>query len=255
MGDRDQADPALIPEAYDLDDPRYLMRTGHMDYKANYQLLNDNLTDFSHVSYVHANSFGVTEYWARVRPVVKPIERGIRVSRWVNLAAEAVSADAPTKSLSTGGSFPTAIYQSYDFLAPGILNMYTAVHRPDDIPADGVSRSEADPIMANVTSQAVTPMTEGSTRYFFSWGPRVQDGGVGEADAMLEVAKKAFAEDLEVIEAQQAVIDLCGPGREMLTTADVGPVQMRAVMRKLMRAEQPEGADEGNDARLDGAPA
>jgi phenylpropionate dioxygenase-like ring-hydroxylating dioxygenase large terminal subunit len=36
-----------------------------MDYDANYQLINDNLTDFTHLSYVHPNSFGTSDEFAR----------------------------------------------------------------------------------------------------------------------------------------------------------------------------------------------
>jgi phenylpropionate dioxygenase-like ring-hydroxylating dioxygenase large terminal subunit len=83
MGDPSLADEALIPPAVGYDDPRYILRHGNIDYAANYQLINDNLTDFSHLSYVHANSFGSTELWARIRPLIKVIDRGIRVTRWV----------------------------------------------------------------------------------------------------------------------------------------------------------------------------
>lgn len=241
MGDPGRADPSLIPQVLGLGDPKYVMRTGSIDYKANYQLINDNLTDFSHVSYVHANSFGATDHWAVHRPVVKVIDRGIRVTRW-NAANDSIKEDSAIKDLRGDRSIPTAMYQRYDFVAPGILIMYSAVHHRKNMPEDGVSPPVAEPLMENVTSQAVTPMTDGTSRYFFSWGPRRSDGGDAMADNMLAVAHKAFAEDREMIEAQQSIIDRTGTGRQMMTSADVGPVQMRAVLRKLCRAEQPDGA-------------
>src|SRR5205814_1975289 len=58
MGEAAEADPALIPPAVGLDHPDYILGHGHLDYAAEARLINDNLLDFSHLSYVHANSFG-----------------------------------------------------------------------------------------------------------------------------------------------------------------------------------------------------
>ena len=73
--------PAVGPE-----DPRYTLRTGQMDYDANYQLINDNLTDFTHLSYVHPNSFGTSDEFAR---------RGQRNSTSPHKALRAPSCNSP----------------------------------------------------------------------------------------------------------------------------------------------------------------
>ncbi len=236
LGDAAAADETLIPAAVGYDHPDYVLRHGNMDYAANYQLINDNLTDFSHLSYVHANSFGATEHWARSRPTIKVIDRGIRVSRWIAAEDQGLKQDAPAASRA-GWSGPVALYSTYDYLAPGVLLMKSGMYRPEDMPADRVSPPVAAAITENFTSQAVTPLTERSTRYFFSWGPTRATGDEAMADGMRALAETAFTEDREMIEAQQAMIDL-KPGREMLTSADVGPVQMRAVLRKLIKAER-----------------
>jgi phenylpropionate dioxygenase-like ring-hydroxylating dioxygenase large terminal subunit len=244
MGDPDKADDSLIPEAVGFDDPEYVLRAGHIDYQAYYQLINDNLTDFSHLSYVHANSFGATDAWANSRPHVRRIDRGIRVSRWL-LQKDAMREGKAAGMKGTDG----ALWQTYDFLAPGILLMYSATYSAEMMPADGVSPPEGEPISANFTSQAVTPMRGNTARYFYSWGPRRKDGGEEMADQMFAVAQMAFAEDREIIEAQQRVIDL-KPGVEVLTSADVGPVQMRSVIRQLFRAENQEDPQAEVEAAL-----
>ena len=234
MGDPAKADEALIPPAVGLDHPDWTLRSGHMDYEANYQLINDNLTDFTHLSYVHAKSFGATEAFARTRPTVERLERGVRIWRWIT---EGLRADAPTTvhRRAEGDN-----WQSYDFLAPGVLLMHTAI-----FPAGTAARfgggapdlSQAAPLSENFTSQAVTPMSERTSRYFFSWGPRSGEGSEAVADAMLELAHMAFGEDKAMIEAQQRSIDLGPAQKEVLTSADVGPMQFRAVLQRLMREE------------------
>jgi len=82
------ANEALIPEAVGLDHPDWALKSGgHLDYAASYTLINDNLLDFSHLSFVHSNSFGAGPEWAASRPVVTALDRGVRVSRWMPRSA------------------------------------------------------------------------------------------------------------------------------------------------------------------------
>lgn len=234
MGEADKADPALIPPAVGLDDPNWTLRSGHLDYAANYLLINDNLTDFTHLSYVHANSFGATEAFARTRPTVERLDRGVRIWRWI---ADGLRQDAPSRVHRRGEGDN---WQTYDFLAPGILLMHTAVcpygtaerfgGQPPDL-------SQVEAISENFTSQAVTPMTDKTSRYFFSWGPPAGEGSDAVADAMMQLAQVAFGEDKAMIEAQQRIIDMGPEQKEVLTSADVGPMQMRAVLQRLIREE------------------
>ncbi len=52
MGDPEQADETLIPPAVGCDDPDWILGRGHLDYAAEARLINDNLLDFSHLTYV-----------------------------------------------------------------------------------------------------------------------------------------------------------------------------------------------------------
>jgi vanillate O-demethylase monooxygenase subunit len=211
------------------------MRSGQIDYRANYQLLNDNLTDFSHLTYVHANSFGAPSEFALTRPNIERLDRGVRFWRWI---------DTPSRPPLEASSAPTAArevdsWQSYDYLAPGVLIMYSAVFSKGT--ADKYQRKPPDaaarPLVERITSQAVTPISERDTRYFFSTGTPAGEGSEARADQQLEIAKLAFVEDKEMIEAQQRVIDR-DPGRkEMLIAADLGPAQMRTVIERLFAAE------------------
>ena len=236
MGDPAQADERLIPQAVGLDDPDWTLGSGQMDYDANYLLINDNLTDFTHLTYVHANSFGASPEFAYTRPNIEPLERGIRVWRWV---FESASEDSALAEKTGAAEVKGDGWQSYDFLAPGILLMHSATYpsgtaeklgfRPAPMDSPGAMRE-------TFTSQAVTPTSDKTSRYFFSWGPRAGEGAAEMAASLMQVAAIAFAEDKTMIEAQQKIIDLDPDRRETLTSADVGPSRMRSVIRRL--AEQ-----------------
>jgi phenylpropionate dioxygenase-like ring-hydroxylating dioxygenase large terminal subunit len=232
MGESSKADESLIPPAVGLDDPRFTLRSGQMDYKANYLLINDNLTDFSHLTYVHANSFRAGEEWARQRSTTTKLARGIRVQRWVEAVPERRGGVPSIDSAADG-------WMIYDFLAPGILLMYNAQFPPGTAKGCDFGPPGADfkPLSENFTSQAVTPMSDRSSRYFFSWGPNAAVGSDAMADQMLAIANVAFTEDRVMIEAQQEVIDRNPPTQPLLTAHDKGPSLMRRVLEELESQE------------------
>ena len=236
MGEVDAADPALIPPVVGLDDPAWVLKTGQLDYEANYQLINDNLTDLTHLGYVHNNSFGATEDWASILPRVRRLPRGVKVTRWIPAGRSLVKKADGQKGLSDYLGLEWASWNSSEYHAAGVLLLDTAMYRPEDMPEDALSEPIAAPVSAQWSNHIITPIDERHSRYFFSFGPRAVDGGEEMAEGMVQVAKMAFKEDRVMIEAQQRIIDL-DARNEVIIKADVGPVQMRSIIRKLIRAE------------------
>ncbi|HWW65382.1 MAG TPA: aromatic ring-hydroxylating dioxygenase subunit alpha [Sphingomonadaceae bacterium] len=232
MGDPALADPALIPPAVGLSEPDWVLGHGQLDYAAEARLINDNLLDFSHLSYVHANSFGASETWARNRPTITPLPRGIRFERWIT---------GEKGMRARGGETPVDAWSAYDFLIPGILLMSSASYPLGTAEACGFAKPGADvPInkgSLTFTSQAVTPMGEKTARYFFSWGPHVDHGGAEMRDILMGIAGQAFHEDKVMIEAQQRVIDATPDPRIMPTSADKGVTLFNRLVEKLAREE------------------
>ena len=234
MGDADRADPALVPPAVGFDHPDYVLGSGYLDYDAEARLINDNLLDFSHLSYVHAQSFGAGPQFAQSLPRVTPLERGVRFERWI----ESTLGASMRKSAE-----PVDSWQTYDFLLPGVLLMWsgnfpegTAArlgHQPPD-PAEAIAG-------LNFTSQAVTPTTDRTSRYFFSWGPHRRHGGEEMRDGMMVLAGQAFGEDKVMIEAQQQVIDRDPAAPIMPTAHDRGVTLFNRLVERLAREEA--GAD------------
>ena len=82
-GDPGAADDTLIPPAVGLDHPDYILGHGQLDYAAEARLINDNLLDCSHLTFVHAASFGAGPEFAANPGRITPLERGIRYERWI----------------------------------------------------------------------------------------------------------------------------------------------------------------------------
>lgn len=231
MGERQAADAELIPPAVGYDNPDYILGHGQLDYTAEARLINDNLLDFSHLSYVHAESFGAGPQFAQNLPKVTPVERGVRFERWMpgTMGANIRKSDAPIDS-----------WQTYDFLLPGVLLMWSAQYPAGT--AERLSFAPPRPQDAtgglNFTSQAVTPLTDKASRYFFSWGPHRAHGDEGMRDQMMQLAGMAFGEDKVMIEAQQQVIDTTPDPRIMPTAHDRGVTLFNRLVEKLARAER-----------------
>jgi len=234
MGDPARANPDLIPATIALDDSNWDLRTGQVDYAANYELINDNLTDFSHLSFVHPASFGASPTFAEVRPNVTSIDRGIRISRW--LSGGATENRNVAGAVGRSAEAPVT-YMSYDYVVPGVLTMRSETFRIEDYPPDGVSAPTGTPVMANTNCQAVTPMTADTSRYFFVTGPRASATSTAGADRLLHIMQIAFEEDRAMIESQATNIKLAPGDNVMMTSADVAPVRFRSILRGMIKAE------------------
>jgi phenylpropionate dioxygenase-like ring-hydroxylating dioxygenase large terminal subunit len=229
MGDAAAADESLIPPAVGLSDPNWILGHGQMDYAAEARLICDNLCDFSHLSYVHAKSFGASETWAKHRPKVIPLDRGVRFERWI----------VGESRMRARGEGRVDVWSWYEFLIPGILLMSSGAF-PEGTAAASNMEAPSPELQGEgitFTSQAVTPLTDKTARYFFSWGPRRDQGDAALRDMLMGIAQQAFSEDRLMIEAQQRVIDGSPACRILPTGADAGVIQYNRLVEKLASSD------------------
>lgn len=226
MGDPALADKALIPPAVGFDNPNYILGRGQLDYEAEARLINDNLLDFSHLSFVHASSFQSGPEFAANPGKITPLERGIRYERWVENSLGSSSRRTET---------PMDSFTAYDFLIPGVLLMISGVFPLGTAAASSHARPDFDKAVSGVTftSQAVTPMTTNTSRYFFSWGPHREHGNEQMRDFLMGLAAQAFAEDKTMIEAQQRVVDSTPAPRVLPTAHDKGVTLYNRLVQRL----------------------
>jgi phenylpropionate dioxygenase-like ring-hydroxylating dioxygenase large terminal subunit len=230
MGDPALADEALIPDFVGVDDPRWAMKPGRMDYNANYVLINDNLLDLSHIAFLHNKSLGASFTPDGVgRPTVTKTARGVRISNWIN--------SGPSKMSDVLSKSRIDIWQTYEFVIPGVFLLHadfyssgTAAKFPEREPVD------VEPMHRQFTCQTVTPLTDDRTCYFFAYGPWAKEPE--HAETLYQLGLRAFNEDRVMIEAQQRNINRA-PDAKMLTIAiDSGVAQFRRLMEDAMLAER-----------------
>jgi hypothetical protein len=99
---------------------------------------------------------------------------------------------------------------------------------PVDVPA---------PRYVVVTSQAITPISERETIYYYSGGQLRQHADELLVDAQIKAFTTAFLEDKSIIEAQQKVVDMTS-GQSMMTLRfDRSTAMFRRLMTDLIEQE------------------
>jgi phenylpropionate dioxygenase-like ring-hydroxylating dioxygenase large terminal subunit len=225
MGDADAAREEMLPPLLGLEQDDYTLGSGQLEYAAEARLVHDNLLDLSHVSFLHEKTFRMTDVWARERPTVTEFARSVRSERWIEN-------QGVVGSLSDSTRVDT--YFSYEVFVPGVLLMTVRSYPVGT--ASTLDRHHPAPgeRLLEFTSQAVTPLTPKTARYFYIMGEQPRRGTTSYD---LTNTERAFAEDKAMIEAQQSNIDLTPGYRFRATTADRGVVAYNRLVSRLIGLE------------------
>jgi phenylpropionate dioxygenase-like ring-hydroxylating dioxygenase large terminal subunit len=229
MGDPDLANPDAIPDTHWLDDPEWRSLPGYIHYDVNYLLICDNLLDFSHLPFVHPTTLGGPEDYAKVQPKIERIENGVRVTRWT------LNIDAPPFAAAVK-EWPGKVdrWNLYDFTVPAILLMDSGM-----APA-GTGAPEGTRVGAIEfrSCQALTPETENSTHYFFA---QPHNFALDQPEVTRSVHQSivdAFAEDRDIISAQQRNLALDPDFKMMPFGIDAALTQFRWVVNQRIEEER-----------------
>jgi phenylpropionate dioxygenase-like ring-hydroxylating dioxygenase large terminal subunit len=228
MGELAMADPARCPRAFGLEDRRWKMRAGQIDYRASYMLVNDNLCDLSHLDFVHETTLGAVTGggWSDDLPQIIALERGLRIERW-----HIAKPTSPTN--------PSLVdtWSTYDYLVPGIFIMENRSYPHGMAQKLKFAAPTEEPMTHRVEQQAVTPIDANRTRYFFATG---FDAALPEKllEPIFATVMAAFAEDRAIIEAQQLIWEVTPADKPMAFIAhDKAPAMFRQILSRLIKAE------------------
>ena len=154
MGEPGSADPMLIPDCSHNDDPAFKTFFGQVHVGGHYELVNDNLLDLTHVRFLHksfqAPNSGIFEH--------NVVQQGRTVTSVYNIRDTEKS--AMLEMMWPEGPGRVDIFSVMRWDAPSNLLQKNC--------NTGVGISEDDGIVA-FTSHLITPETETSSNYFFSY--------------------------------------------------------------------------------------
>ncbi len=205
MGDPALADPATIPTCRWFDRPGWKTRTGRLEVKGNYRLIIDNLLNMAHLPYVHPRTIG-SEGVFNAQVTTK------REGRRVHLSRKMYNIEPPPTYKKAGG-FEGNVnrWQDIQFFAPGLFEFNTGVidaAHPIPDPSTHVSPTPELRVLSRHTMHSVCPETAASTHYYFGFAYNPAEMAEETADFVFDSALKTFVEDVEILESQQANIEL-----------------------------------------------
>jgi len=238
LGDAARADPALVPDFHWMDDPAWASVPGYHHFAANYQLVNDNLLDLSHESFVHEDTIG-NESVAEAPFSVTLHGNMVRVHRDMdNIEAP------PFYKQTTGFNDRINRWHSNHFTAPGFHVIENGA-----MPAETRDRSKA---LERKVLNLITPETATTSHYF--WGIvrqfRLNDPELD--DIIRKGIVRTFDQDKTVLEAQQRAL---GPDPDSVAfpisiRVDAGPIQGRKLVAAMLGREPPAASGGGNVERM-----
>lgn len=226
MGTPDKAEEVPVPDHAIHDDAAYAWRSASYLVKGNWQLLVDNLMDLSHLPYIHAHTIGGNpELHFKTRTKSEKLPNGVRVTRHMP------DSDPPPTYVDAAG-FTGKIdrWQEIDF-EPVVIRIHTGACDA----GTGAYEGKRDHGFSMRGFHGITPETESTTHYFWSMATNILTDGI--PDVVFDQTARTFAEDMEVLELQQARI-AGDPGRAMVDIAsDVGGRHTRQFVARCLELD------------------
>jgi vanillate O-demethylase monooxygenase subunit len=235
IGDPDQADPTLIPDFWPCSREGWTFDGGYNRIACDYRLLIDNLMDLTHETYVHDGSIGQPELMDA--PIETHVEGNeVIVTRWM------AGIEAPPfwrGALKKHGLVDR--WQICRFLPPSNVIIDVGVAPV----GAGATVESHDQGVRGFVIDAITPESETSTHYFWGMARNFDATDAGFTARFKTQQGGVFAEDIEVLEAQQRSI-LRNPDLKLRAyNIDQGGVKARLAIERLRKANLPVGGAHG----------
>lgn len=216
FGDFSDADPSRIPDTHWLENGEWASSEDYFHLPGNYVSLHENLLDLTHLSYVHAKSFGTPDY-ARAPYVVHAENNRFRITRTV------IPTTLPPIWANTTGITHdhAARVATSEFVSPG-LHVVSVRFYDANLPQD------VRPVFEIRTCHVPTPETNETTHYFIvhSRDFKIQDPSI--TAFMQEQLMAAFREDVQALSVLEEVLSQSDPSRyEISVASDAAAVAMR----------------------------
>ena len=227
IGDSGRCDEALIPDFRPRWKGDWVLDGGYYPAACDYRLLIDNLMDLSHETYVHCGSIGQQEILDA--PVTTESEgEEVCVKRWMP------GIDAPPfwrDALKKDGLVDR--WQICRYLAPSSILIDVGVAPV----AQKLTIDHRDGGVRGMVINALTPETATTTHYFWGMARGFDLDDMGFTQRFKAQQSKVFAEDVEILEAQQRSIDANRDMKLRSFSIDAGGSRSRALLERLMREQ------------------
>ncbi|WP_338446371.1 aromatic ring-hydroxylating dioxygenase subunit alpha [Pelagerythrobacter marensis] len=228
IGDKDKADPALIPDLWPCSANGWTFDGGYYHVACDYRLMIDNLMDLTHETYVHSGSIGQPEI------LEAPLEcktEGDTVYLWRWMPA--IEAP-PFWRGALKQDCPVDRWQICQFLLPSSVMIDVGVAPV----GAGATLENHDQGVRGMVVDFMTPESETTHHYFWGMARNFDVDDAGFTARFKAQQGGVFAEDKEILEAQQNAIQANPDLKLNAYSIDQGGVRARKIIEKAIRRQQ-----------------
>lgn len=235
MGDPEQANPDDILDFAPLSEPDKWVgfsEPAYLHYDANWFLIIDNLSDFSHVAFVHTHTLGGSESYAfsSVPEVVERLDTGFRMERW-----HYESNVPPYHGKTLSGAERDMLVDRCNLMEmhiPGVFLMETRFR-----PA-GANADDTGPGYHQYRNcQYMTPETRNTTHFFWNYLHETERDDPTLSASLRDSLLEGFMEDKVIIEAQQQLLAADPSFEPRFLVADKAFALVRRIWQKRLEEE------------------
>jgi phenylpropionate dioxygenase-like ring-hydroxylating dioxygenase large terminal subunit len=235
MGDAAKADPSSIV-AYPWHNPGsgWAHRKQRYTIGCNWELMNDNLLDLSHLGYVHKRTIGGNPE-IHVNADMK-VTRGMDTVKVVRWMLDSTPPPTYTKSVPTLGDRVDR-WQEIEYFH-GLIRIYTGAVNV----GQGAQQGHRDGGFGLRIFDGITPETETTMHYFWSAAHCFDVDNPATTDLVYEQIDTTFQEDRQILESQQSRWNAAHAPRWIDIRGDAAGVQARRMVRERLAQENQERA-------------
>jgi vanillate O-demethylase monooxygenase subunit len=232
-GEAALANEAALPAMPWANDPEWAYGGGMYHIAADYRLMIDNLMDLTHETYVHATSIGQPEI--DETPCRTSVEGDSAItSRFMN----GIHAPPFWRMAMRAHALPddqlVDRWQICRFHPPSHVLIEVGVA----LAGHGGVEAPKDKKVSSIVVDFITPETPTSMWYFWGMARNFRADDRALTAQIRDGQGKIFAEDLEMLERQQANLTQW-PERKLLSlNIDAGGVQARKIIERIVASEQ-----------------
>ncbi len=235
MGEAEQADLSKLPPQDWMEDAHWERSQGYLSLQANYVRLHENLLDLTHLSFLHAKSFGTPDY------AKAAFESEIGEGQFALLRKVVPTTLPPVWGIPTGltGQGQAARIVRSEFRSLGLHEVsvtFYDCHLPENGPEN------VRPEFRIRTAHMPTPETATSTHYFIVHGRDFSQDDPQTTRFMHDQLFVAFQEDVDGLALQERALASTPPEDlyEFSVAADAPAIAMRRyVLARQQKESQP----------------
>ena len=232
MGDAEQADLSKLPAQDWMEDAQWERSQGYLGLQANYVRLHENLLDLTHLSFLHAKSFGTPDY------AKAAFESELGEGQFALLRKVVPTTLPPVWGIPTGltGQNQAARIVRSEFRSLGLHEVsvtFYDCHLPED----------ERPHFRIRTAHMPTPETATRTHYFIVHGRDFAQGDTATTHFMHQQLFVAFQEDVDGLALQEQAL-ASTPAEDLYEFSVAADAPAVAMRRHVLARQQKEARPE-----------